>query len=131
MSSKTQQTQPNILVDHEGEQYISARNLYSSLNLDEEFTPWCKLILKHFLDKSRYKKLRIGTGRAHKKTDYLIAVDGLDLFMELAMLLLRKKVRRVQRKLLAAQNRLIENSDPRIVLSMYNYGPWNDSGIIN
>ena len=76
-------TLPQIQL-HQGVNTVSARELHTALEVQTDFTDWCKRMFEYGFTKDQdYSLLKIGERKAHNKIDYLLTIDTAK---EIAML---------------------------------------------
>lgn len=88
-------------------QVVSARELYSFLEVSTDFTTWCKRMFEYgFEENVDYSLIKIGERSVHNKIDYALT---LDCAKEISMIQRSEKGKTARRYFIDCEKRLLSN----------------------
>lgn len=103
-----------ITNNSQGEQVVSARELYEFLGVQTDFSDWCKRMFEYGFEENKdYSLLKIGERNAHNKTDYALT---LDTAKEISMLQRSEKGRQIRNYFIESEKQLRLNGINRHLL---------------
>jgi anti-repressor protein len=92
--------------EQNGQNVVSARELYTFLEIKTDFTNWCKRMFEYgFENEVDYSLVKIGEGNAHNKTDYALT---LDTSKEISMLQRSEKGKKARKYFIECEKKLLE-----------------------
>ncbi|TAE09622.1 MAG: hypothetical protein EAZ95_15805 [Bacteroidetes bacterium] len=106
--------------NEQGQSVVSARELHAFLEVQTDFTDWCKRMFEYgFVENQDYSLLKIGERSAHNKIDYALT---LDCAREISMLQRNDKGKQArlyfidcEKKLKQVQNLVVQSTQQDVV----------------
>ena len=93
-----------ITTDPKNGNVVSARELYEFLEVQTDFSDWCKRMFEYGFEENKdYSLLKIGERKAHNKTDYALTIDTAK---EISMLQRSEKGRQIRNYFIEAEKQL-------------------------
>lgn len=93
-----------ITTDPKNGNVVSARELYEFLEVQTDFSDWCKRMFEYGFEENKdYSLLKIGERKAHNKTDYALTIDTAK---EISMLQRSEKGKQIRNYFIEAEKQL-------------------------
>lgn len=108
------------ITEQNNQQVVSARELYSFLEVKSDFSTWCKRMFEYGFEENKdYSLAKIGERNAHNKIDYALTIDTAK---EISMLQRSDKGKQARQYFIEVEKRVktkvLDFSNPDTVLQL-------------